>query len=113
MRTREAFRDALHKLAATQIAQTEPPAFTFLPGPHPTDAAPAGSLAAQPYASPAPAAGGRTIAGATRALAAGETSAHDLVTEAYDAIERRSEELNAFTYVVPRAEAEREARLLD
>jgi aspartyl-tRNA(Asn)/glutamyl-tRNA(Gln) amidotransferase subunit A len=109
MRTRDAFRDALLKIARLEIAQSQLPAFTSLPG-APPDAVPT-THGERPAAWAAT--GGRTIASADAALAAGELSISQLVEEAYRAIEARSRDLNAFTYLRPREDALREAETLE
>lgn len=111
MRTRDTFRDAVERLGAWTPSQSEPPAFSYtLERPHAVRRL--GQLLPAAPATPA-ASGGSTVAAALRRQAAGETTARELAALAYDAIEARAAELNAFTYVRPRAEAEAEAAQLD
>ena len=109
MRTRDAFRDALVRLSRHEIAQTQLPAFTYVPGPLPVPPTPAPGE--RPPAAP-PASGGRSVASAATALATGAIDIAGLVDEAYDAIAARARELNAFTHVAPRETLAREIETL-
>jgi aspartyl-tRNA(Asn)/glutamyl-tRNA(Gln) amidotransferase subunit A len=111
VRTREVFRNALEQLSSYTPRQTDLPAFSYrLEQPHIHRALgePLEDVIDVP-----PASGGATVAEALRRMASGELSAEALVADAYTAIAARGEELNAFTHVRPRAEAEAEAQILD
>jgi aspartyl-tRNA(Asn)/glutamyl-tRNA(Gln) amidotransferase subunit A len=111
VRTGKSFRDAVERLATWTPSQNDPPAFSYtLQPPHSTR--PLGGLLGD-AASIAPASGGLTVAEAARRQVDGVTTARELVAGAYSAITARAQELNAFTYVRPRADAEAEAEQLD
>ncbi|MHB8574459.1 MAG: amidase [Dehalococcoidia bacterium] len=111
MRTREVFRNALEQLSSYTPRQTDLPAFSYrLERPHVHRALgePLRDVVSVP-----PASGGATVAEALRQMASGELTAEALVADAYTAIAARGQELNAFTCIRPRAEAEAEAQVLD
>jgi aspartyl-tRNA(Asn)/glutamyl-tRNA(Gln) amidotransferase subunit A len=110
VRTREVFRNALDQLTGYEPGQADLPAFSYRLDP-PVRRRAFGDRLTAPAVPPAT--GGETVAGALRRMAAGELSARELVARAYDAIAARNDELNAFTFVRPRAEAEAEAAELD